>query len=99
MIEVGARVPDAEVFILDSGAPKAVRMTELCAGKRVALFGVPGAFTRTCSGQHLPGMVASADALGAKGVDLVACLAVNDVFVLAAWSREHDAGGKVTMIS
>ncbi len=78
--------------------PEAVSSETLFRGRRVALFGVPGAFTRTCSAKHLPGFVMHADAIKAKGIDEVMCLAVNDAAVLAAWSREHGADVKVTMI-
>ena len=78
--------------------PEPVSSEALLRGRRVALFGVPGAFTRTCSAQHLPGFVAHADAIRARGIDEVMCLAVNDAAVLAAWSREHGADGKVMMI-
>lgn len=98
-IGAGDRIPDAEVFVLEDGGPKGVSARELMAGKRVALFGVPGAFTRTCSAQHLPGFVSNADALKAKGIDEIMCLSVNDVFVLAAWAREHAADASVTMVS
>ena len=68
-------------------------------GKRIVLFAVPGAFTRTCSQVHLPSFVQQADAIKAKGVDEIVCLAVNDVNVLAAWAREHGATGKINMVS
>ena len=98
-IAVGRQVPDAVVFRLAADGPEAISMRDLAAGRRIAVFGVPGAFTRTCSARHLPGFVAQADVLKSKGIDEIVCLAVNDVFVLAAWSREHDADGRVTMIS
>jgi len=98
-IAVGEKIPDVEVFILEDGGPKGLSASELMAGKKVALFGVPGAFTRTCSAQHLPGFIKNADALKAKGIDEIMCLAVNDVFVLAAWARDHGAEGTITMVS
>ena len=97
-INVGDRIPEVEVFRMGSDGPESVSSEALFRGRRVALFGVPGAFTRTCSAKHLPGFVAHADAIRAKGVDEVMCLAVNDAAVLAAWSKQHGADGKVMMI-
>ncbi len=98
-IDVGQKIPDVELFILEDGGPKAVSTDALFGGKRVALFGVPGAFTRTCSAKHLPGFVQHADALKAAGIDEVMCLSTNDVFVLDAWGQAYDTDGKVTMVS
>ena len=99
MIEVGGRMPD--VMLKRSGANGAedVRTTELFGGRKVALFGVPGAFTSTCSNVHLPGYVANADRLRASGIDRVVCVAVNDPFVMAAWGEAHGAAGKVELLS
>jgi glutaredoxin/glutathione-dependent peroxiredoxin len=72
---------------------------ERLAGKRIVLFAVPGAFTRTCSQVHLPSFVQNAEAIKAKGVDEIVCLAVNDAEVLTAWAREHGATGKISMVS
>jgi len=71
---------------------------ELFDGKKVALFSVPGAFTPTCSAQHLPGFVDNADAIKAKGVDTIACMAVNDAFVMSAWGADRNVGDKVLML-
>jgi peroxiredoxin len=79
--------------------PAAVSTAELFAGKKVVLFGVPGAFTPTCSNKHLPGYVRDADAIRAKGVDLIACVAVNDAFVMDAWGQAQGAAGKVLMLA
>jgi len=99
-IQKGTPIPDAKVFELDDqGAPRAVSAAERLAGKRIVLFAVPGAFTRTCSQVHLPSFVQHADAIKAKGVDEIVCLAVNDVMVMAAWAREHGATGKISMVS
>lgn len=97
-IQVGDRIPDVELFRAGDDGPETVSSNTLFAGRRVALFGVPGAFTRTCSARHLPGFVGNAEAIKAKGIDEIMCLAVNDTAVLAAWSREHGADGKITMI-
>jgi len=99
-IQKGDPIPNARVFELDDkGAPRAVSAAERFAGKRVVLFAVPGAFTRTCSQVHLPSFVQNADAIKAKGVDEIVCMAVNDVMVLAAWARETGATGKINMVS
>lgn len=80
-----------------NSAPKTA--SEVFAGKRVAIFGVPGAYTRTCHAQHMPGFVARADELKAKGIDVVACTAVNDIFVLTRWAEDCNATGKITMLA
>jgi peroxiredoxin len=99
-IQKGDPIPNAKVFELDAqGAPRAVLAAERFAGKRVVLFAVPGAFTRTCSQVHLPSFVQNADAIKAKGIDEIVCMAVNDVMVLAAWARENGASGKINMVS
>lgn len=98
-IKIGDRIASVEVFHMTEDGPGPIMSDELFADKRIALFGVPGAFTRTCSARHLPGFVGLADAIKSKGIDDVMCLAVNDAAVLAAWSREHGAEGKVSMIS
>jgi peroxiredoxin len=74
-------------------------MEELCAGKKVVLFAVPGAFTPTCSVQHLPGFVTNAGNLKEKGVDIVACISVNDPFVMGAWGKDRSAGEEVLMLA
>jgi len=90
MIETGAKLPDATLMEMTADGPKPVTTAELFAGKAV-LFGVPGAFTPTCNNQHLPGFVENMDALKAKGVDTVACLSVNDPFVMGAWGQSSGA--------
>jgi len=97
-ITTGERIPKVDLFVMTADGPGPISSDDLFGGKRVALFGVPGAFTRTCSAKHLPGFVSGADALKAKGVDEVVCLSVNDAFVMAAWGREHGAEDKVTMV-
>jgi len=96
-IKVGDKVPSVTFRYLGPDGVKAVTTDEFFAGKKVALFGVPGAFTRTCSQRHLPGYVTNAAELKAKGVDTIACLAVNDPFVMGAWGKEHKAD-KVVML-
>ena len=99
-IQKGDPIPNARIFELDEqGTPRAVSAAERFAGKRIVLFAVPGAFTRTCSQVHLPSFVRQADAIKAKGIDEIVCVAVNDAMVLAAWARENGATGKITMVS
>lgn len=98
-IKVGDAIPESEVFVLGESGPEGIAASKLVAGKKVVLFGVPGAFTRTCSARHLPGFVAHAAELKAKGVDAIMCLAVNDVFVLDAWGHAHGADGLITFVS
>ena len=99
-IKAGDTIPNVNLyFIGDSGGPEAKPAHELLGGKKVVLFAVPGAFTRTCSAKHLPGFVKLADEIKAKGVDEVACISVNDAPVMKAWGEAHGAPGRVTMLS
>ena len=86
-ISVGDRIPNVNFTTMSVEGPKPIGYADLFEGKRVALFAVPGAFTPTCSLQHLPGFVEKADELTNKGIDTVACMAVNDVFVMDAWGK------------
>ncbi len=97
-IAVGDKLPDVKLVKATAEGPEAVQAADFFAGKRVALFSVPGAFTPTCSAKHLPGFVEKAADLKAKGIDEIACTAVNDPFVLGAWNK---AGGSedVTMLA
>ena len=97
-IKVGDRLPNATLVKVTPEGPEQVSTSDYFAGRRVALFAVPGAFTPTCSAQHLPGFVAQADALKAKGIDEIACTSVNDVFVMKAWSQVQTAGD-ITMLA
>ena len=97
-IKVGDKLPSVTLRYLTSEGPKAVSTDEFFAGKKVALFAVPGAFTRTCSQRHLPGYVTHAAEIKAKGVDTIACIAVNDPFVMGAWGKEHQADDKIVML-
>jgi peroxiredoxin len=92
-------LPDATFTTMSAEGPKPMPTAEVFGGKKVALFAVPGAFTPTCSKQHLPGYVQKYDELKSKGFDLIACTAVNDVFVLSAWSKDSAADGKVLMLA
>lgn len=97
-IKVGDKIPSATLFRLGDNGPEAVTTGELCSGKKVVLFGVPGAFTPTCSAQHVPGFLKDADAITAKGVDTIACMSVNDAFVMGAWAKDQGTAGKIEML-
>ena len=97
-IKEGDKIPSVTLRHLTAEGVQAVPSDEFFAGKKVIVFGLPGAYTRTCSSRHLPGYVANAAALKAKGVDAIACLSVNDAFVMGAWGKEHQAGDKVVML-
>ncbi len=98
-IKVGDKIPALTLTIPTAEGPRALDTAEFFAGKTVALFALPGAFTPTCSAKHLPGFVAHADALKAKGVDAILCLSVNDVFVMDAWGKDQKVGDKVTLVA
>ena len=98
-ISVGDKVPNVNFVTPTADGPQPVSSDALFAGKRVALFSVPGAFTPTCSAKHLPGFVEKADELKAKGIDEIACTAVNDAFVMGAWGKASGVDGKVTMLA
>jgi peroxiredoxin len=98
-IQVGDKIPSTTLKYLSSEGPKDITTDELFRGKKVALFAVPGAFTPTCSQRHLPGYVDKAAELKAKGVDTIACVAVNDAFVMGAWGRDQNCGDKVMMLA
>jgi peroxiredoxin (alkyl hydroperoxide reductase subunit C) len=98
-IKVGDTIPSMKLMVATPEGPKEISTDEIFKGKKVVLFAVPGAFTPTCSAKHLPGFVQNADALKAKGVDTIACIAVNDAFVMGAWAKDQGAGDKVTMLA
>jgi peroxiredoxin len=98
-INVGDRLPDATFTTMSADGPKTMTTKDVFGGKKVALFAVPGAFTPTCSKQHLPGYVQRYEELKSKGFDTVACTAVNDIFVLTAWSGASAADGKILMLA
>lgn len=98
-ISVGDRLPKTTFIKATAEGPQPVDSEEYFAGRRVALFSVPGAFTPTCSARHLPGFVEKAEEFKGQGVDEIACTAVNDAFVLQAWSESAGANGKVTMLA
>ena len=98
-VQTGDRIPPISLMVMGPEGPSTLSTEELFGGKRVAVFGLPGAFTPVCSAQHLPGYVAKAEALAAKGIDTIACISVNDPFVMQAWGDAHDVGGKVQMVA
>lgn len=98
-IKVGDKVPSVTLMEKQEGGPAPVTTDELFAGKKVAVFALPGAYTPTCSAKHVPGFVKNFDALKAKGVDSILCVSVNDAFVMGAWGQEQGAGDKVRMIA
>ena len=98
-ISIGDKIPSVDLNIMTGDGPGAISTDEIFAGKKVAVFGLPGAFTPTCSAKHLPGFVNNADALKAKGIDTIVCLSVNDAFVMDAWDKAQDIGGRVMMVA
>ncbi|MEO9132962.1 MAG: peroxiredoxin [Sphingomonas sp.] len=98
-ISVGDRLPSTTLVKATANGPEQLSSDEYFKGRKVALFSVPGAFTPTCSAKHLPGYVDKADELKAKGVDEIACTAVNDAFVMGAWAKSADASDTVTMLA
>lgn len=98
-IKVGERMPEGSFGIMTKDGPGSISTTELFKGKKVVLFAVPGAFTPTCSMNHLPGYVEHAADFRARGIDTVACMSVNDTFVMDAWGKDRKAGDKVLMLA
>ncbi|MBL6852801.1 MAG: peroxiredoxin [Alphaproteobacteria bacterium] len=98
-IHVGEKVPSATLMEMQDGGPKPVKTDDLFAGKKVVVFALPGAFTPTCSAKHVPGFVQNFDALKSKGVDEIACVSVNDAFVMGAWGKDQKSDGKVRMLA
>ncbi len=98
-IQVGDRIPEITLHRMTDDGPAAVTTGELFSGKRVVLFGLPGAFTPTCSAAHLPGYVIHADEILAKGVDAIVCVSVNDAFVMDAWGKTQNVDDKVMMVA
>lgn len=98
-IGVGDKIPAGALTRIGAEGPEPVSTDDLLGGKKVVVFAVPGAFTPTCSAQHLPGFVSKADEIKVKGVDTIACLSVNDVFVMDAWGKDQNAAGKVDMLA
>lgn len=98
-VQIGDSLPNAILRRLTDGGPQEIAVADFCRGRKIVIFAVPGAFTPTCHRDHMPTYLEHADALRAKGIDEIACIAVNDMFVLDAWSKALDAAGKVTILS
>ena len=98
-IKIKDQIPDIEIFHLLDGEPQTSKIRDILGNGKVVLFGLPGAFTSTCSKLHLPGYVANADKIKAKGIDNIFCLSVNDPFVMNAWGEANNSAGKITMLS
>jgi peroxiredoxin (alkyl hydroperoxide reductase subunit C) len=98
-IKVGDSIPSTKLMQGTAEGPKEVSTEELFKGKTVVLFGVPGAFTPTCSAKHVPSFMQNIGALKAKGVDTVACMAVNDAFVMGAWGKDQGVGESIMMLA
>ena len=98
-ISIGERIPDVEVMTMGSNGPQKVSTIEVLGSGKAVLFAVPGAFTPTCSDLHLPGFIYRADELKERGVNTVACIAVNDVYVMDAWSKASGVGDKLAMLA
>jgi peroxiredoxin len=98
-IKVGDKVPSGTLMQMKGGTPQPVKTDDYFTGKKVVVFALPGAFTPTCSAKHLPGFIQNADAIKRKGVDAIACLSVNDAFVMGAWGDQQGAGDKVAMLA
>src|SRR5689334_11767358 len=99
MIKVGDKMPAGTFTQITKDGPQKVNAEDFFKGKKVVLFSVPGAFTPTCDAKHLPGFVEKAGEIRAKGVDTIACMAVNDVFVMGAWGKHSNVGDKVLMLA
>src|SRR5579862_1860372 len=98
-IKAGERMPSGTLKTMTKDGPKDITTDDLFNGKKVVLFSVPGAFTPTCDAKHLPGFLSQYDAIKAKGIDTIACMAVNDVFVMNAWGKASNVGAKVLMLA
>lgn len=99
MIKTGDTIPSMKLTAATADGPKEISTDEVFGGKKVVIFAVPGAFTPTCSARHLPGYLQNIEALKAKGVDTVVCMAVNDGFVMGAWARDQGVDGRILMLA
>ncbi len=98
-LKIKDQIPDIEIFHLINGEPQTSKIRDILGNGKVILFGLPGAFTSTCSKLHLPGYVGNVDKIKLKGIEKIFCLSVNDPFVMNAWGEANNAGGKITMLS
>jgi peroxiredoxin len=99
VVEIGSKVPDVAVKVMRDGQPEEVNTADVLGSGKVVLFAVPGAFTPGCSKIHLPGYVEHAAELKAKGVDTIACISINDAWVMEAWGQAHGVGGDILMLA
>ncbi|MDC3050057.1 peroxiredoxin [Candidatus Pelagibacter sp.] len=98
-LKIKDQIPDIEIFHLIDGEPQTSKIRDILGNGKIILFGLPGAFTSTCSKLHLPGYVGNADKIKSKGIEKIFCLSVNDPFVMNAWGEANNAAGKITMLS
>ncbi len=98
-LKINDKIPDIEIFLLIDGEPHKSKLMEVIGNGKVVLFGLPGAFTSTCSKLHLPGFVANADKIKAKGIENIFCLSVNDPYVMNGWGEVNNTGNKIKMLS
>ena len=98
-VKKGDKIPEATLQRMGASGPEPITTEELFGGKKVAFFALPGAFTPTCSAKHVPGYLANADALKGKGIDMIACMSVNDAFVMGAWAKDQGTGDKIAMLA
>ena len=98
-LKIKDQIPDIEIFHLIDGEPQTIKIRDILGKSKIVLFGLPGAFTSTCSKLHLPGYVANADKIKAKGIENIFCLSVNDPFVMNAWGEANNATNKIKMLS
>tara|TARA_B100000886_G_scaffold97079_1_gene64429 strand:+ start:227 stop:712 length:486 start_codon:yes stop_codon:yes gene_type:complete len=98
-LKIKDQIPDIEIFHLIDGEPQTIKIRNILGNGKVVLFGLPGAFTSTCSKLHLPGYIANADKIKAKGIEKIFCLSVNDPFVMNAWGEANNASSKIKMLS
>jgi peroxiredoxin len=98
-IQVGDKIPNVKLWTMTPQGARALSIDEICRGQRLVLFAVPGAFTSTCSNDHLPGFIERADEIKARGVDVLACVAVNDAEVMDAWAKAKGVGDKILMLA
>ena len=98
-LQVGDRIPSVELFVMGAEGPEKVNTGDVLGSGRVVLFAVPGAFTPGCSKVHLPGFVQKADQLSGRGVDRIACVSVNDAFVMGAWAEDQGVGDAIVMLA
>lgn len=98
-ISIGDKLPAIKLAVMGKQGPEAITTDDIFSGKKVVLFALPGAFTPTCSAAHLPGYLASHDAIKAKGVDTIACISINDAYVMDAWGQAQNVGDKILMLA